>query len=136
MQKQVDYPIEQAMFILGQIGAVICHERGPRPNTSILTTMASRPAEGFWAALTRMNELSTPTRGSGRTLLRWKRQEIARLSRMLPHPLPSDVGAQAQMPFWAGYCQYWDDVLKEHVSPDTEPSSVELQPRPHQQVDA
>lgn len=126
MQNQAEQPVEQAMYILGQIGAVICHDHGPRPNTSILTKMASRPAEGLWFAVARMDELCPPQRGSRRTLLRWKHEEIGRLSRLLPHPLPADACAKTQMPFWAGYCQYWEDVLKQHVQRDIDRLSIEL----------
>src|SRR5579875_3546497 len=94
MQPPVDESIEKAMYILGQIGAIVCHERGPRPNTAILATMASHPAEGLRLAATRMNELCPAVRGPRRTLLQWKRKEIARLARMLPHPLPADACAQ------------------------------------------
>jgi len=124
MHPPVDHSIEKTMFILGQMGAIICHERGPRPNTAILTTMASHPAKGLWLAVTRLNELCPATRGPRRALLQWKRREIGRLSRLLPHPLPADACAQTQIPFWAGYCQYWEDVLKQHVEPETDPASV------------
>jgi hypothetical protein len=110
-----NHPFARSMYLLGQIGAIVCHERGPKSDTSILTHMASHPAEGFWLAMSDINGARTPIRGSARALLQWKRKEIARLARMLPHPLPESASAQAQMPFWAGYCQYWDDVLKAHV---------------------
>jgi len=126
MQPPADQSIERTMYILGQIGAIICHERGPRPDTTILTMMASRPAEGFWHAVAQMNELCPAIRGPRRTLLQWKRKEVVRLSRMLPHPLPGDACSQTQMPFWAGYCQYWDDVLRQHVECETEQTAVAM----------
>jgi hypothetical protein len=103
------------MYVLGQIGAIVCHERGPRMDTSILNTMASRPAEGFWLALTTINASSGVAQGYGRALLHEKRREIARLSRTLAHPLPDAASSQAQMPFWAGYCHYWDSMGKLHL---------------------
>ncbi|WP_250516403.1 hypothetical protein [Caballeronia sp. INDeC2] len=118
MQHYSEPPMAKAMFILGQIGAIICHERGPRPQTAVLTKMASRPAEGFSIAVARMNEMCPPRRGHRRALLQWKHKEIRRLSRMLPDPLPTAASAHTQMPFWAGYCQYWEDMLKEHAQRD------------------
>lgn len=136
MQPPADHSIERTMYLLGQIGAVICHERGPRPDTTILTQMASRPAEGFWQAVAQMNELCPAIRGPRRTLLQWKRKEIARLSRMLPHPLPADACSRTQMPFWAGYCRYWDDVLKQHVERETEQPAVAMDEVPARRVNA
>lgn len=121
MQHPSEPPMARVMYILGQIGAIICHERGPRPHTTVLTKMAARPAEGFSIAMARMNEMSGPRRGQARALLQSKRDEIARLRDMLPDPLPTGASAHSQMPFWAGYCQYWDHLLKEHVQPDAEP---------------
>ncbi|WP_244850729.1 hypothetical protein [Caballeronia sp. SL2Y3] len=136
MQPPAAESIERSMYILGQIGAIVCHERGPRPNTAILTTMASHPAEGLWLAITRMNELCPAVRGPRRTLLQWKRREIARLARMLPHPLPADACAQTQAPFWAGYCQYWEDVLKQHVDREMDAPAVAVDEVPARRVNA
>ncbi|WP_244817851.1 hypothetical protein [Caballeronia sp. Lep1P3] len=136
MQPPVEQSIERTMYILGQIGAIVCHERGPRPNTGILTTMASRPAEGLWLAVARLNELCPATRGPRRTLLQWKRKEIGRLSRMLPHPLPGDACAKTQVPFWAGYCRYWDDVLKQHVEQEAEQPAVTSDDIPARRINA
>ncbi|MDR5761249.1 hypothetical protein [Caballeronia sp. LZ035] len=113
-------PLAKVMYILGQMGAIICHERGPSPQTSVLTRMASRPAEGLADALAEMNALGTPRRGHRRALLQWKHAEILRLRRMLPDALPAAASAHTQMPFWAGYCQYWEEILKAHTEPDGE----------------
>ncbi|WP_232471028.1 hypothetical protein [Caballeronia hypogeia] len=110
----------KAMYILGQIGAIICHESGPCPQTAVLTKMASRPAEGFSIAVASMDELCSPQLGNRRTLLRWKHREIRRLRRMLPDPLPTAASAQSQMPFWDGYCRYWQDMLKADAQNDAE----------------
>jgi hypothetical protein len=115
MQQAADPHFARTMTILGQIGAIICHERGPRSDTSILTTLASRPAEGFWLAVSGMNDSCPSTRGPGRVLLHWKRREIVRLSRMLPQPLPDAASSLEQMPFWASYCEYWNGIVKSHV---------------------
>ena len=104
-----------AMFVLGQIGAIICHEPGPRPETAILTVMASRPAEALWLAVARLNESSRCARGDSAALLERKRQAIARLCRLLPHPLPCTMSGETQMSFWAGYCAYWNEILKAHA---------------------
>jgi hypothetical protein len=119
-------PLAKIMYILGQIGAIICHERGPSPQTSVLTRMASRPAEGFASAMAEMNALCPPRRGHRRALLQWKHKEIRRLSRMLPDPLPETASAQTQMPFWAGYCQYWEEILKARVERDIDRPMLRL----------
>jgi hypothetical protein len=124
MQHSMEHPFARTMYILGQIGAIICHDRGPKIDTSILTEMATTPATGFWLAVSGMNDACPPTRSASRALLHWKRKEIARLSRMLPHPLPEEASSQEQVPFWAGYCQYWEGVLKTHVEQTTEPTRV------------
>jgi hypothetical protein len=120
MQRMDNQTFARAMYILGQIGAIVCHERGPKTDTSILTEMASNPARGFWLALSSIDESLAPLRGMERVLVRWKRKEIARLGRTLPQPIPNKASAQEQMPFWAGYCQYWDDVLKTHAISETD----------------
>ncbi len=102
---------------LCQIGTI--DDRGPKPDTSILTHIAAHPADGFWLAVSSIEETRAPLRGHGRTLAQWKRREVARLGRLLPHPLPERASAQAQTPFWAGYCEYWDVVLKVHVATET-----------------
>ncbi|SAK50193.1 hypothetical protein AWB76_01428 [Caballeronia temeraria] len=127
MQHPSEPPMAKAMYILGQIGAIICHERGPSPQTEVLTKMASRPAEGFSIAVERMNDMCPPRRGHRRALLQWKHKEIGRLRRMLPDPLPTAASAHSQMPFWAGYCQYWEDMLKAHVQHDIEPRAPKLE---------
>ncbi|SAL38179.1 hypothetical protein AWB73_03837 [Caballeronia turbans] len=130
MQHPSEPPMAKAMFILGQIGAIICHERGPCPQTAVLTKMASRPAEGFSIAVARMNEMCLPRRGHRRALLQWKHKEIRRLGKMLPDPLPTAASAHTQMPFWAGYCQYWEDMLKDHIQGDMDelpPKRVDIQ---------
>jgi hypothetical protein len=126
MQLHSEPSMAKAMYILGQIGAIICHERGPSPQTNVLTRMASRPAEGFGIAINEMNALCPPRRGHRRALLEWKHQEIRRLGRMLPSPLPATASAHAQMPFWAGYCQYWEDMLKDHAERDIERPALRL----------
>ncbi|SAL60114.1 hypothetical protein AWB74_02965 [Caballeronia arvi] len=125
MQYPSEHPMSRAMYILGQIGAIICHERGPRPQTAVLNKMASRPAEGFSIAIASMNALCPPRRGHRRALLQWKHAEIRRLADMLPDPLPTGASAYSQMPFWAGYCQYWEYMLKQHVSPDLEFDTIQ-----------
>ena len=45
MQDHSEPPMAKAMYILGQIGAIICHERGPRPQTAVLTKMADDRAD-------------------------------------------------------------------------------------------
>ncbi|BAN28129.1 putative uncharacterized protein (plasmid) [Caballeronia insecticola] len=114
------------MYILGQIGAIMCHERGPRPATNVLTTMASRPAEGLTIALAEMHAQCPPRRGHRRTLLQWKQKEIQRLRSALPDTLPTAVSAQTQMPFWAGYCQYWEDMLKPQIERDIDGPALTL----------
>jgi hypothetical protein len=136
MLQRDEQPIARAMYILGQIGAMVCHEQGPKPDISILTHMAAHPAEGFWLAVSSIDGARAPGRGRGRTLTRWKRKEIARLGRLLPHPLPASASAQAQMPFWAGYCQYWDDVLKSHVPQAASDSSRKPDGRQPRHVNA
>ena len=126
MQHHYEPPMAKAMFILGQIGAIICHERGPRPQTAVLTKMASRPAEGFSIAVAKMDELCPSRRGHRRALLQWKHNEIRRLSRMLPDPLPTAASAHTQIPFWIGYCQYWEEMLKEDVEHDIDHRVIEL----------
>lgn len=128
MQHYFEPPMAKAMFILGQIGAIICHEHGPRPQTAVLTKMASRPAEGFSIAVATMDELCPSRRGHRRALLQWKHKEIRRLSRMLPDPLPTAASAHTQIPFWIGYCQYWEEMLKEHVQEDIGHPVIELEP--------
>jgi hypothetical protein len=100
---------EHALFVLGQIGAMICHEPGPKAGTSVLTKLAARPAEGFWSAMAHMN-----APGAGPLLAR-KRRDIARLLGTLAHPLPECASSQAQKAFWAGYCNYWDGLLQTHI---------------------
>ncbi|KND61863.1 hypothetical protein BVER_05921c [Candidatus Burkholderia verschuerenii] len=136
MQQAVEHHFARTMYLLGQIGAILCHERGPRSDTSILTTMASRPAEGFWQAVSAMNESCPPTRSVGRNLLRWKRHEIARLSQMLPRPLPDEASSLEQMPFWAGYCEYWNRMLKTPVDADTNGASSIADQHPLRHVNA
>jgi hypothetical protein len=133
MQTRDDHSFARSMYLLGQIGAIVCHERGPKTDTSILTHMASQPAQGFWLALSSIDCARLPARGERRALLQWKRKEIARLARMLPRPLPESASAQAQMPFWAGYCQYWNDVLKTHVvtAPEHAPRHADDHPSRH-----
>lgn len=111
------------MFLLGRIGAIICHEPGPKPDTAILLAIASRPAEGFWLAIARLNESSRCAQDDRATLLQRKRQTIARVSRMLPHPLPSTASGEAQTAFWAGYCAYWNEILKTHTERTAELAS-------------
>jgi hypothetical protein len=125
MLQRDNHSFARSMYLLGQIGAIVCHERGPKTDTSILTHMATHPAEGFWHAISAIDIGNAPKRRDSRALVKWKRQEIARLARMLPQPLPESASAQAQMPFWAGYCQYWDDVLKAHVDHESNPSARE-----------
>jgi hypothetical protein len=108
-------PSTHTMYLLGRIGAIICHECGSCADTAVLHDMASRPAEGFWLAISGMDAACAPLRGRGRVLLAWKRKEVARLSRGLTQPLPASASTQAQMPFWAGYCQYWNELLRAHV---------------------
>ncbi|SAL56198.1 hypothetical protein AWB71_03007 [Caballeronia peredens] len=126
MQLHSEPSMARAMYILGQIGAIICHERGPRPQTNVLTTMASRPAEGLTIALAEMNAQCPPQRGHRRALLQWKQNEIQRLRRALPVSLPTAVCAQTQMPFWAGYCQYWEDMLKPQIGHDVDRPALRL----------
>ncbi|SAL01134.1 hypothetical protein [Caballeronia ptereochthonis] len=126
MQLHSEPSMARAMYILGQIGAIICHERGPCPQTNVLIGMASRPAEGFTIAVAEMNALCPPRRGHRRALLQWKHKEIRRLSRMLPDPLPTAASAQTQMPFWAGYCQYWEDMLNDHAERNIERPALRL----------
>jgi hypothetical protein len=106
---------EHAMSVLGQIGAIICHEPGAKPDTSILTKLAARPAEGFWAAIARMNALDANARRGVCPLTARKRREIARLMRTLAQPLPRSTPAGAQAAFWTAYCTYWDALLRTHV---------------------
>jgi hypothetical protein len=120
MQFPSEPSMARVMYVLGQIGAIICHERGPSPHTNVLTRMASHPAEGFAIAIAEMNALCPPRRGHRRALLQWKHKEIERLSRMLPDPLPQIASTQKQMPFWAGYCQYWEDMLRDRVERDVD----------------
>jgi hypothetical protein len=101
---------EQALFVLGQIGAMICHEPGPKPGTFVLTKLAARPAEGFWSAMAHMS-----ASGAG-TQLERKRRDIVRLLRTLVHPLPERASSQAQKAFWTGYCNYWDALLQTHMN--------------------
>jgi hypothetical protein len=115
MQHHYERPMAKAMYILGQIGAIICHENGPRPQTAVLTKMASRPAEGFSIAIARMDELCARQGGICATQLQSKHEAIQRLRTLLPDPLPTAASAQTQMPFWDGYCQYWQDMLKTDV---------------------
>ncbi|KMZ11682.1 hypothetical protein BHUM_04234 [Candidatus Burkholderia humilis] len=105
---------ERALFVLGQIGATICHEPGPKPGTSVLTRLAARPADGFWSAIADMNALGT---GS---LLERKRRDITRLVRTLAHPMPQRASSHEQGAFWAGYCNYWDALLQTHIRQDTQ----------------
>jgi len=136
MQDHSEPPMAKAMYILGQIGAIICHERGPRPQTAVLTKMASRPAEGFSIAVASMNEMCPPRRGERRALLQWKHKEIGRLRRMLPDPLPTAASAHTQMPFWAGYCQYWEDMLKADAERDVEPFAPKFELVQRKRTDA
>ncbi|CAH2788060.1 MAG: hypothetical protein CBHOC_2174 [uncultured Caballeronia sp.] len=88
-----------AMFVLGRIGAIVCHAPRPRCETAILPAMAAHPADGLWLAIARLNDSSQRARPDEAMLLQHKRQTVARLSRLLPHPLPLAVSGEAQMSF-------------------------------------
>jgi hypothetical protein len=105
---------EDALFVLGRIGAMICHEPGPKPGTFVLTKLAARPREGFWSAMAQMS-----ASGAG-PLLERKRREIARQVRTLAHPLPERASSSGQGAFWAGYCSYWDGLLHTHLGQATQ----------------
>ncbi|MFM0326799.1 hypothetical protein [Caballeronia glebae] len=136
MQHHSETPTARVMYILGQIGAIICHERGPSPQTNVLNTMASRPAEGLRLAVDEMNASWPPLRGHRRTLLQWKHREIRRLSGMLPDCLPEAVSAHAQMPFWAGYCQYWEAMLQDRGERSLGRPALKLVHTSHKRPDA
>src|ERR1700761_234659 len=102
-QEATHNSLAEAMTVLGRIGAVVCHERGPKTDTALLTTLASNPAEGFWQAIACLNARCPSATINRCALLMAKRHEIARLARALPHPLPANVPACEQAPFWAGY---------------------------------
>jgi len=40
------------------------------------------------------------------------------------------------MPFWAGYCQYWEDMLKADAERDVEPFAPKLELVQRKRTDA